>query len=121
MRTRAFCADTVLTEYSSKAVPQHQPLEAMGTAILWDVKCQPSCGMSGALVVACEAGARHRRVSYKALWKWYYFSEAGGILRQPRRRKAGEPQVQGAGRKVEAGGEKVVLEPWDNSWPSEIP
>lgn len=51
------CRQTVLTEYSSKAVPQH---EAMGTA-MWDVKCHPSCGMSGALVVACEAGARHRK------------------------------------------------------------
>lgn len=77
--------------------------------------------MSGALAVACEAGARHRKSVLKALCKWYYFSEAGGILRQPGSRKAGEPQVQGTGSKVEAAGEKVVPEPQDDSWPSEIP
>lgn len=48
------------------------------------------------------------RASCKALCKWYCFSEAGRILRQPGSRKAGEPQVQGTGRKVEARGEKVT-------------
>lgn len=73
----------------------------------WKPRAQPSCGMS---VWQLPGKLEHvtGRASCKALCKWYYFSEAGRILRQPGSRKAGEPQVQGAGRKVEAGGEEVV-------------
>lgn len=74
----------------------------------WRPWAQPSCGMSVLWQLPVKLEHVTGRASCRALCKWYYFSEAGRILRQPGSRKAGEPQVQGAGRKVEARGEEVV-------------